>query len=67
MTAKGTVSAGATTVEERRLLASILTEKTTFGGESVSLLTATEQAAESLVRAMQSGSAAILQLPKMDV
>jgi CRISPR-associated protein Cas1 len=67
LTTKGTVSKGETTVEERRTLASILTETAAFGAETVSLLTATEQAAESLVRAMQSSSAAILQLPRMDV
>ena len=67
LTEKGTVSKGETTVEERRTLASILTEKTTFGAETVSLLTATELAAESLVRAMQTNSAAVLHLPQMDV
>ena len=46
-------------------LASILTETATFGAETVSLLTATEQAAESLVRAMQTSSAAVLQMPRM--
>jgi CRISPR-associated protein Cas1 len=66
LTAKGTVSKGETTVDERRTLASILTETTTFGVETVSLLTATEQAAESLVRAMQTNSAAVLQVPRMD-
>jgi CRISPR-associated protein Cas1 len=67
LTAKGTVSKGATTVEERRTLASILTETAQFGAERVSLLTATEQSAESLVRAMQSGSPAVLKLPRLVV
>jgi CRISPR-associated protein Cas1 len=67
LTAKGTVKAGQTTVEERRSLASVLTETASFGPETISLLTATEQAAESLVRAMQTSSAAILQLPRMAV
>ena len=66
LTSRGTVSKGETTVAERQALASILTETTTFGAETVSLLTATEQAAESLVRAMQIRSSAILQLPRMD-
>ena len=66
LTSRGTVSKGETTVAERQTLASILTETTTFGAETVSLLTATEQAAESLVRAMQTRSSAVLQLPKMD-
>jgi CRISPR-associated protein Cas1 len=65
LTAKGTVKEGQTTVEERRLLASILTETAAFGAETVSLLTATEQAAESLVRAMQTSSATVLQMPRM--
>jgi CRISP-associated protein Cas1 len=67
LTAKGTVTHGETTVEERRALASILTETTMFGAERVTLLTATEQSAESLIRAMQSGSAAMLQLPRLVV
>ena len=67
LTEKGTIGKGQTTVEERRTLASVLTEKTSFGAETVSLLTATEQAADSLVRAMQTSSAAVLQLPRMDV
>jgi CRISPR-associated protein Cas1 len=67
LTAQGTVSQGETTVEERRTLASLLTTTATFGAETVSLLTATEQAAESLVRAMQTNSAAVLQVPRMNV
>jgi CRISPR-associated protein Cas1 len=67
LTAQGTVSRGETTVEERRTLASLLTTTATFGAETVSLLTATEQAAESLVRAMQTNSAAVLQVPRMNV
>jgi CRISPR-associated protein Cas1 len=67
LTEKGTVAHGETSVEERRQLASILTETTMFGAERVTLLTATEQSAESLVRAMQSGSAAVLQLPRLVV
>jgi CRISPR-associated protein Cas1 len=66
LTAEGTVSQGETTVEERRTLASLLTTTVTFGAETVSLLTATEQAAESLIRAMQASSAAILQMPRMN-
>jgi CRISPR-associated protein Cas1 len=67
LTAKGTVTQGETTVEERRKLSSILTETTMFGPERVTLLTATEQSAESLIRAMQTGSPAVLQLPRMVV
>lgn len=67
LTAEGTVRKGQTTVDERRSLASVLTETASFGREKVSLLTATEQAAESLVRAMQASSAAMLQMPRMTV
>jgi CRISPR-associated protein Cas1 len=65
LTEKGTIANGATSVEERRTLASILTKTALFGADTVSLLTASEQAAESLIRAMQSNSAALLQLPKL--
>lgn len=65
MTESGTVNHGETTVEERRKLAAILTETAAFGVERISLLNAAEQAAESLVRAMKGGSAALLQLPRM--
>ena len=37
-----------------------------FGSESVTLLVATERAAESLVRAMEANSAALLLLPRFD-
>lgn len=67
LTAEGTVRNGETTIEQRRTLASVLTATATFGAETVSLLTATEQAAESLVRAMQTSSAALLQVPRMNV
>ena len=67
LTAEGSVSQDETTIEERRSLASILTATAAFGAETVSLLTATEQAAESLVRAMQANSAAVLQMPRMPV
>jgi CRISPR-associated protein Cas1 len=65
ITEQGRVRKGETTVEERRTLASILTETTVFGRETVSLLVATEMAAESLVRAMEQNSAALLQLPRL--
>ena len=65
ITEQGRVRKGETTVEERRILASILTETTIFGRETVSLLVATEMAAESLVRAMEQSSAALLQLPRL--
>ncbi len=67
LTAKGTLTQGGTTVEERRTLASILIETAMFGSERVTLLTATEQSAESLVRAMQANSPAVLRWPRMVV
>jgi CRISPR-associated protein Cas1 len=54
---------GELTIEDRRALAAILTAEARIGGETVTLLVATEAAAESLVRAMQGRSAALLRLP----
>ena len=65
MTDKGRDQTGDTTVDERRTLAAVPTETVRFGGESVSLLVATERAAESLVRAMEANSAALLLLPQL--
>ena len=65
LTGRGRDKTGETTVEERRKLASILTETSQFGRESVTLLVATEQTAESLVRAMEQNSAALLRLPRL--
>lgn len=65
LTSKGTTAKGSTTVSERQQLASILTNTVSFGRETVSMLTATEKAAESLIRAMESGSPALLQIPRM--
>lgn len=65
ITDQGRVSTGATTVEERRILAAVLTEPTAFGRETVNLLVASEMAADSLVRAMEQNSAALLQLPRL--
>lgn len=66
MTDAGRRSEGETTVAERRALAASLTEEARFAGETVSLLVASEHAAESLVRAMESHSAALLQLPRLE-
>lgn len=66
MSERGSVSAGETTVNERRALASALTEDARFGDETVSLLVASEGAAASLVRAMEANSAALLLLPRLD-
>lgn len=65
LSARGAFSDGAVTVEERRALASILTRTADLDAEAVSLLTATERAGESLVRAMRASDPALLKLPRM--
>jgi CRISP-associated protein Cas1 len=66
MTDAGRSRDGETTVAERRTLAASPLEVVRFGSESVTLLVATERAAESLVRAMEANSAALLLLPRFD-
>jgi CRISPR-associated protein Cas1 len=66
LTDVGRTRTGETTLEERRSLASLPVEETRFGDETVTLLVATERAAESLVRAMEANSAALLLLPRLD-
>ena len=66
MTDRGRMGNGETTVDERRTLASCLIQDCRSGGETVNLLVATERAAESMVRAMESNSAAMLLLPRLD-
>jgi CRISPR-associated protein Cas1 len=53
------------TLEDRRALAGILMRACHVSGETVSLLVATEKAAESLVLAMEHRSATLLKLPEM--
>src|SRR5208283_4891701 len=53
LTDAGRTRAGQTTVEERRSLAALPVEEAQFADETVTLLVATERAAESLVRAME--------------
>jgi CRISPR-associated protein Cas1 len=53
------------TIEDRRAMAGVLTSDCRVARETVSLLVATEKAAESLVQAMESASAALLKLPEM--
>ncbi len=65
MTEAGHIRDGETTVEERRTLAASLLEEALFDAESVTLLVATERAAESMVRAMEANSAALLLLPRL--
>jgi CRISPR-associated protein Cas1 len=52
------------TVEHRRTLAGILNGDISLNGETVSVLIATERASESLVRAMEGASPALLHLPR---
>ncbi|MGO9743230.1 MAG: type II CRISPR-associated endonuclease Cas1 [Roseiarcus sp.] len=52
------------TIEDRRALAGLPMRDCRVNGETVSLLTATEKAAESLVQAMEARSAALLKLPE---
>ncbi|HUB12613.1 MAG TPA: type II CRISPR-associated endonuclease Cas1 [Acetobacteraceae bacterium] len=65
LTDKGRASTGASTVVERRALASVLVDEVSLGDEVVSLLVATENAAASLVRAMTANSVALLMLPRV--
>ena len=65
MTDRGRSGMGETTVAERRVLASVLTEAAMFGDETVTLLVASELTAASLVRAMEANSAAVLVLPRL--
>ncbi len=53
------------TIGDRRVLAGALLQSATVNGEVVSLLVATEKAAESFVQAMESSSAALLKLPAL--
>lgn len=65
LTDRGRVGQGITNVEERRTLASLLTEEVRLGGETITLLVATERVAETLVQAMELASAPLLLLPQL--
>jgi len=66
LTDQGRTGQGATTVEERRALASLLTEETRLSDETVTLLSATERVADSLVRVMEMASVPLLLLPRLE-
>ncbi len=51
------------TLEDRRAMAGALLAEAQTGAEAVTLLVATERAAASLIRAMEGGSSALLELP----
>jgi len=59
----GRVCDGEPALEERRALAGLLLDEVLLDRERVSLLVAAEHAAESLVRALEGHSAALLLLP----
>ncbi len=63
--AAGREAASELTIEDRRAAAGVLTRDCRVAGETLSLLAATEKAAESLVQAMEGRSAAPLKLPEM--
>ena len=60
---KGARRDGDLVIDERRALAGVLTSDARVGEENVTLLVATEKAAESLVRAMEFSSPPLLALP----
>lgn len=62
----GTRRSGELVIAERRALAGILHEDVRFGSETVSTLIATERAAAALVRAMESSSPLLLELPRLE-
>lgn len=57
---------GDLTVEDRRAMASVLLVDCRIGEDSVSLLVATEMAAQSLVRAFEDGNTGRLVLPELE-
>lgn len=64
--AEGREKSSDLTIEDRRAMAGVLLRDCRVAGETVSLLVATEKAAESLVQAMEGKSAALLKLPEMN-
>lgn len=54
------------TLEDRRAMAGVLFLNSRVGGDTVSLLVATEMAAASLVRAIEHEKAALLELPELE-
>ena len=62
----GTLRTGELTVPHRQTLAALPVSETRLGTEQVTLLHATERAGASLVRAMEAGSATLLELPLLD-
>jgi CRISPR-associated protein Cas1 len=65
MSDTGRTKHGQLTVDHRRRLAALPLEQADIGAEAMTLLVATERTAASLVRAMEHGSAALLELPRL--
>lgn len=65
MSGGGIEADGGLTVEHRRSLAAILNADARLTGETVSVLISTERASESLVRAMEASTPAVLCLPRL--
>ena len=63
LSARGAQAEGEASLPDRRVLAAIPTREARLGRERMSLLSAGEMVAESLVRALETGSAAALRLP----
>jgi CRISPR-associated protein Cas1 len=61
----GTRAAGEAGIEDRRALAGVLLEEAAMNEDRVTLLVAAEQAAASLVRALEAGTPAVLSLPRL--
>ncbi|MGC8469371.1 MAG: type II CRISPR-associated endonuclease Cas1 [Acetobacteraceae bacterium] len=59
----GTRAEGEASLSDRRILAAIPTREARLGRERMSLLSASERVAESLVRALETGHATALRLP----
>lgn len=52
-------------VEDRRVMAAVALTETRIAGEAATLLVAAERAAESFLRAIENGSAAVVELPTL--
>jgi CRISPR-associated protein Cas1 len=65
MSDNGVTKQGQLTLDHRRRLAALPLEEADIGAEAMTLLVATERAGASLVRAMEHGSAALLELPRL--
>lgn len=66
MSDQGQRANGEPSVTDRRELASVLLRKARFDRETVTLLTASERVAESLVLALEGASPALLRLPALE-